>query len=112
MNWFDILKAQYHVTTKDKVDTILREGLKPSEGGLLRNSVWTFNNYEDALMYSKGSKYRKDTPVILEIEPDEHIKFQRGPRELVGTGGKSGMPGKLLETAITTQHVTGDINVV
>jgi len=109
LSWFELLKSKYHVTSKDNIENIMREGLKPSAGGsLLRNSVWTFNNYEDALRYSQS----KSNPVIFEIEPNEHIKFKRGPDELVGTGGKSGMPGTLLETSITTQPITGDFKVM
>jgi len=120
MNWFDILRAQYHITSKDNVKDILREGqVKPSGGGLMRNSVWTFNNYEDALEYVEDpvpltnvTTNENPNPVILEIEPDEDIEFERGPRKLINTGGESGKPGKLLETAITPQTITGDIKVV
>jgi|TARA_R100000084_G_C4637879_1_gene142064 hypothetical protein len=121
MTWFDILKTQYHVTSKDNVDSILREGIKPNTGGLTKDSVWTFNSYEDALTFASDQFSGKPNPVILEIEPDENIKFKRGPQKLVNTGGRSATkeqqnrghgPGKLLDTSITNQTITGDIKVV
>ena len=112
MTWFDILKTQYHVTPKDNVDSILREGIKPNTGGLTKDSVWTFNSYEDALTFASDPFSGKPNPVILEIEPDEDIKFKRGPQKLVNTGGRSGNSGKLLDTSITNQIITGDIKVV
>lgn len=119
MTWFDILKTQYHVTSRDNVKDILREGVKPSGGGLLRDSAWTFDTHEDALEYIEDPvpltnihPNENPNPVILEIEPDEDIEFQRGPQKLVNTGGQPDRPGKLLETSITPQTITGDIKLV
>ena len=114
VSWFSILKSmKYHVTTSEAVPKIMEEGIKPSAGSpksILRQSVWTFTNLDDAREYLKDSK--RDLDVILEIEPNADIQFERGPDELVGTGGKSGVRGKLLETSVAKVPITGNMRVV
>tara|TARA_R100000008_G_C3567673_1_gene160132 strand:- start:71 stop:415 length:345 start_codon:yes stop_codon:yes gene_type:complete len=113
MTWFNLLKdKKYHVTTSGAVPKIMEEGILPrgSPKSILRGSAWTFTNLDDAREYLKDSK--RDLDVILEIEPNADIQFERGPDELVGTGGKSGVRGKLLETSIAKVPITGNMRVV
>jgi hypothetical protein len=114
VTWFSILKSmKYHVTTSEAVPKIMEEGIQPSAGSpksILRGSAWTFTNLDDAREYLKDSK--RDLDVILEIEPNADIQFERGPDELVGTGGKSGVRGKLLETSVAKVPITGNMRVV
>ena len=113
MTWFDILKdMKYHVTTSEAVPKIMEEGIQPrgSPKSILMGNAWTFTNLDDAKEYQKES--RRDLDVILEIEPDADIQFERGPDELIGTGGKSGVRGKLLETSVAKVPITGSMKVV
>ena len=113
MTWFDILKdKKYHVTTSENVPKIMESGIQPrgSPKSILRGNAWTFTNLDDAREYQKES--RRDLDVILEIEPNSDIQFERGPDELIGTGGKSGVRGKLLETSVAKVPITGSMKVV
>ena len=110
MSWADILKnkKKYHVTTREAVPKIIEEGIKPrgSPKSILRASAWTFTNLRDAKEYLKHNKRNLD--VILEIEPDSNIKFERGPDELVGPDR---MSAKRLETSVAKVPITGKIKV-
>tara|TARA_R100000329_G_scaffold67629_1_gene59348 strand:- start:323 stop:667 length:345 start_codon:yes stop_codon:yes gene_type:complete len=113
MSWFNLLKdKKYHVTTSGAVPKIMEDGIQPrgSPKSILRGNAWTFTNLDDAREYQKESK--RDLDVILEIEPDADIHFERGPDELIGTGGKSGVRGKLLETSVANIPITGKMKVV
>jgi hypothetical protein len=113
VSWFSILKSmKYHVTTSEAVPKIMEEGIQPrgSPKSILMGNAWTFTNLDDAREYQKESK--RDLDVILEIEPNADIQFERGPDELVGTGGKSGVRGKLLETSVAKVPITGNMRVV
>jgi len=77
-----------------------------------RRNAYAELRMQKARQVTEKRSVQRDLDVILEIEPDADIQFERGPDELVGTGGKSGVRGKLLETSVAKVPITGEMKVV